>query len=185
MLASILLAVSVSTAGWSLASFLRRRTAIAAGAAVWSAVSALSWAASVTGFTPWLEGGYGMAVLSVVGGYAIGAAVASRWSESRGPKIAAAVGALVTVLAGLGFHAQALRVIEEALERVDPAEVELIRAAGRGEALRLVEWAGLLGLVTVLLLVRGGPVARLGEGERRSLDAEARQHDDAQLRLCP
>ena len=141
-------------AAWSGASFVRGQHAIAAGAATTSAVLAVSWAAAATRLGPWLEGGYGMSVLALCGSYALGAAMAARLSPGRGPRVAALAGVALTFVGAALFYGEAVSAVDEAVRHAAPETAALIRAAGRAEAVRTLEWGGLLGALTLALLVR-------------------------------
>ncbi|MFZ5444449.1 MAG: hypothetical protein ACOZQL_30940 [Myxococcota bacterium] len=183
MLDSLVLpSLAVLSAAWALVSLARRQRAIAAGAFTTALTLALAATAAHLGLGPWLEGGYGMGVLALCGGYALGAAVASRFSTSDGPRRAALVGAVVTLAASGAFYAEAVRAVAEAVRHAEPATAALITNAGEAEARRLLELAAILGALTAALLFgrqrpRRDP-GRVGAGAR--LDGE-RRHDQARL----
>lgn len=158
----------VLTSAWSLFSFARGRKAIGAGAATFAATLALSWAASAAEVGPWMEGGYGMAVLAVVGGYALSAAVASRFTRSPGPRRAAVIGVALTLGAAGALYGQAAGAVADAVRQAPPEVAERITAAGNAEAARLLQLAAVLGVVTAALLLRRrgrGAAQRLGGGD--------------------
>lgn len=182
MLDSILLPSLAFLAGtWAVVSAVRRQRAIAAGAATSAAVLTAAWLASSLG--PWLEGGWGMGVLAVTGSYALGAAVASRRSSSPGPRRAALVALAVTVVASVGFYAQALAVVDEAVRHAPPDVAQRIREAGAAEAARTVQLGGLLGALALALLLtpRRRDGARLGAGSGTKVEREARRSQSVQL----
>lgn len=110
--------------------------------------------ASVMDFVPWLEGGWGMHLLALVASYALGAAVAFRTSGSRGSLWAAVAGAALLLPLSGALFVEALRTVDEVLDRVvDRRVAEVIREGSRGEALRLVELGGgAAGAVALVLL---------------------------------
>ncbi len=155
-----LTALAAASTAWSVASARRGSKAVARGAATMAAVLGLSAMASWWAFMPWLEGGVGMPVVSLVGSYALASAVASRVSGSRGARWAAAVGAMVTAAVGVFFFRDTMVEIDAILRNVAPRDAELIREGSRGEVMRLLQWSGALTLATLATLVvrprRGG-----------------------------
>ena len=169
MLDIVIPSLAVLAAAWTLVSALRRQRAIAAGAATSTAVLSLAWAAGALNFDPWMEGGFGMNLLAIAGSYTLGAAVASRLSSSRGPRMAAIVGVVLTALIGAGFYVQALVVVDEAVRHAEPEVAALIREAGAAEAVRTVQLAGIVGglaLAIMLTRPRRGRRVQLEHGER-------------------
>ena len=137
---------------WSAVNFWRNRAAVAAGAGVMGLVVGLAFAASELRIDAWREGGLGMAVLAIVGGYGLGCAVAQRRSKSPAALLASlvAIGGLA-VLSAVFFH-QATSGPEAFLEGAEPHVRELILAAARAEAMRLLQLATALGVATGLTL---------------------------------
>ena len=181
MLDIVIPSLAVLAAAWTLVSALRRQRAIAAGAATSTAVLSLAWAAGALNFDPWMEGGFGMNLLAIAGSYTLGAAVASRLSPSRGPRMAAIVGVVLTALAGAGFYVQGLVVVDEAVRRAEPEVAAMIREAGAAEAVRTVQLAGIVGglaLAIMLTRPRRGRRAQLERGERIETGQQThRMHD--------
>ncbi|MDP2271093.1 MAG: hypothetical protein Q8N23_34880 [Archangium sp.] len=137
---------------WSAVNFWRNQAAVAAGAAVMSLVVGLAFAASELRIDAWLEGGFGMAVLAIVGGYGLGCAVAHRRSKSPSSFLASlvAVGGLAVLSAVFFYHATS--VPEAFLEGAEPEIRELILSAARGEAMRLLQLGTALGVATGMTL---------------------------------
>lgn len=155
-----MLFVSLSAVLWCAVSLAQKNRPVAWGAGVMSAVTGLAAMAENLRLMSWLEGGWGMYVLTLTGGYALSAAVAHRASKSRGAFSAAVTAAVFTVALGGLFFWQAMDGVIDAVQYTDPATAARIIAAGRGEALRLVELATALALGAGLLTLRRPP-ARL------------------------
>lgn len=156
-LALVLSGVCVTSLGWAAWSLRRKDRSVAAGAATMSAVTGLAWLAGQTRLEAWAEGGWGMDLLALTGGYALGAAVAYRRSGSRGSLAAALLASAFTATLGGVLYWDATRILEEVLRNADPAAASAILAAAHSEALRLVGLAAGLVLTCALALTLRRP----------------------------
>lgn len=152
---------------WSAINAVSRRTATAAGAATLAGLTGLGWLARHLNLSAWNEGGIGMPILTIVGGYALGSAVAHRLSHSAGALRATIIGAVMTLLLAVGFHQDAVSTPEEFLAGTDPQTRELILTAARGEAARLLQ------LATGLLVAIGLTFVKPPRSRSEQLTAEA------------
>jgi hypothetical protein len=116
-------------------------------------VCATAAAAAGADFMPWLEGGYGMHVLTLIGGYSLGAAMGARVSGRSTPRLAAVGGVVLLALSSAYLFKEATAGVEEIVRNAPAADAEVIIAAGRGEAMRLVQYGALLGAIAAALLV--------------------------------
>ncbi len=144
---------ALATLGWAAVPWLRGERAVAVASASMALVCATAGAAAATDFDPWLEGGYGMHVLALVGGYSIGAAAGARVSGRAKPRFAALVGVTLLAVSSTYLFQEARSGIAEVVRNVPPADAELIITATRGEALRLVQYGSVLGAIATALLV--------------------------------
>lgn len=137
----------------SVMSFARHRRAAAAGAVTMAVVLAGAALAAAFEVRPWVEGGFPMTVLALCGSCAIGVAVASRLSLERGPFRAALIGIALTLLAGGSLYAYAISTLSGITQQFEPVAAALIMEAGKDEAVRILQLAGLLAAVAALLLL--------------------------------
>ena len=144
---------------WSAFNLSRRNTAVAGGALVMSLVTGLAWFAHSIRLDVWLEGGFGMSVLAIIGGYALGSAVAHRSSRSRGAFIASVAAASLMIVSSAAFFRHAMAVPEDIVRDAAPEIRALILNASRGEAMRLLQLAAGLLAAVGLTLVLPPPVA--------------------------
>ena len=166
--------LAVSCLGWSVWCHHRAHVATAWAALLTGTVLAVGPLASLLGISAWAEGGVGMPVLSLVGGYALGTALGFRLTGRRAPRVAALVGLVFTLAASAFFYRDAMGGVERAVEHAPPDVAELIIAASRGEAVRLLQWGGvLIGGIVALLLARARPSPQLVTSTRRERSANA------------
>ncbi|MFT3708345.1 MAG: hypothetical protein QM817_11895 [Archangium sp.] len=144
--------ITLVTLGWALISWNRGQRATALGSLAMSAVAGAAWFADATEFSPWIEGGYGMHVLTLVGGYAIGSAVAARVSGKSAPRLASMIGLAFVGLLAFALFREGVNVTEEAIGRANPADAEVIRQAARSELMRLPQLSVMIGAIAAALL---------------------------------
>jgi hypothetical protein len=157
MLEALLLLLAASSCGWALINAKRGERPVAVGAAVTSTMLGVAFAGTTLPVMAWIEGGFGMNVLALPGGYALGAAAAFLLSGKPKAKGAAFIAAGVTAALSVFFYVNGLREMDEVLRQVtDLHDAELIREGSRGELLRLLELGGVLITSTALLLGIGG-----------------------------
>jgi hypothetical protein len=162
--------ITLVTLGWALISWTRGHRATALASATMSLVSAAAWWASATQFTPWIEGGYGMHVLAVVGGYAIGSAVAGRVSGKSAPRLASVIGLVLVGVLTAAFFREGMALTEEAVKDASPEDAATILRFARGELMRLVELSGVIGAIAALFLLL--PRKRSGQKLEERLERE-------------
>lgn len=147
-----------------------------------SLLAGLGWLCGELKVEAWIEGGWGMGVLVLLGGYALGAAVAFRGSASRGALGAAVgAGALTAGVGGLLFW-EATRALDEVLQNADPEAAAVVRMAAHREALSLVHLTGWLVVAVGLVLTlrpRGPRPALASAAEVRSPLQEREAHNPA------
>lgn len=144
-------AITVILLGWAAHGLLKHRTALVAAALTMASVTGLAAVASAVELLPWEEGGWGMHVVALFGGYALGAAVGSRFTSSPTPRSAALTAAVLTLVAGAGLYWREVGVIQEVVQQ-SPADVrELILTNSMKEIVRLVQLAGGLALASLLI----------------------------------
>lgn len=174
MLEALIPILAVASFGWSLINALRGDQPVAVGSAATATVLGVAFAGNTLPVMAWIEGGFGMNVLALTGGYALGAAAAFFLSRKAGAKWAAIVA--VSVTAGLSgfFYVDGLREMEEVLRQVaDVRDAELIRQGSRVELLRLIELGGVLIAFTALMLGIGRlPGQRIAGSTRKVISGD-------------
>lgn len=145
--------VTLVTFGWALRARLRGERAVAVAAGTMGLVCASAWLASTVELQAWLDGGYGMHLLTLIGGYTAGAAAGAFSSGRPRARLAAMVGIVVLALSGVAFFRQAMGTVEDLVRNAPIEEATFITTAARAEAMRLIQYASVLGIIAAALLL--------------------------------
>jgi hypothetical protein len=155
-----LLMMVLVTGAWAFTNWRRREPAITRAALSVTAVLGLATAASIAHFEPWVEGGWAMALVCVVGAYAVGCAAAARAMRGVGPRRAAWISLAAALAIALRARASMMDDCEKAVTYAKPEVAEIILKLASAEAWRPAQLSALLGLLVVGLLVSPALAAR-------------------------